>query len=62
MKFIVTKTSDYRYEEIVEINTLEELLEMYNKYGDIIITDNFVNDEKYSDIKLEIEIYDGYRE
>ena len=62
MKFIVTKVSDWKYKRVVEINTLEELLEMRKQYGRIIILENYINDKEYPDIKLEIEIYDGYRE
>ena len=41
----------------LEINTLDELINFRNKYGDIIITKNYLN----KDIP-EIEIYDTYRE
>lgn len=41
----------------VEINTLEELIKFYEKYGDIIIKHCLWN-KSYK----EIEIYDGYRE
>lgn len=34
----------------IEINTLEELIEFSNKYGDLIVSEN------------RIEIYDDYRE
>ena len=62
MKFILTKVSDWDLKDVIEINTLEELLEIYKKNGTLVITDNWVNDEEFPDIKLEIEIYDSYRE
>lgn len=41
----------------VKINSLEELLEFKNKYGDLIIKESFCNDSIN-----EIEIYDTWRE
>lgn len=41
----------------IEVNTLEDLIEFQEKYGDIIIQKSWDNDT----IK-EIEIYDDYRE
>ncbi len=41
----------------LEINTLEELLDFKNKYGQIIILESWYN----PDI-VELEIYDDYRE
>lgn len=41
----------------VEVNTLDELVEFYNKYGRLVIKDCMWN-EAYK----EIEIYDDYRE
>lgn len=43
--------------QFIEINTLEELIELYNECGDIIITQNINNG-----YITEIEIYDDYRE
>lgn len=42
-KFTVTKASDYEYTEEVEINTIEELFKLREKYNNfpIIIEDNF---------------------
>lgn len=68
-KFIVTKTSDFEYGDIVNINSLEELLSFVRKNGDIIISERiepvmqedgkcrFEPSGKYM-----IEIYDTYRE
>ena len=41
----------------VEINTLEELMEFYDKYGSIIIHTFFWSDDVHM-----LEIYDDYRE
>ena len=41
----------------VEFNTLEELIEFCDKYGDVVIT-NCTRNKAYK----EIEIYDDYRE
>ena len=53
MKFVVTKSSDWDYNEEVEINTLEEMkdFQLQAQYSLIV---NF-----YAGT---IEIYDGYRE
>lgn len=36
MKFKVTKASSYKYEEEIEINSLEELIKFYDKEGDLV--------------------------
>lgn len=41
----------------IKINTLEELLTFYEKYGDLIISENWDNEKE-----MQIEIYDDYRE
>lgn len=41
IKAIVTKASDYTFFEIMEFNSLEELLDFYDENGDIILGDNF---------------------
>ena len=41
----------------VEFNTLEELIEFCNKYGNVVIEDYMWNEEY-----KEIEIYDDYRD
>lgn len=52
MKFRITKSSDPLYEEEIEINTLEELLDLQRReWYDLILIDG-----------REIEIYDDYRE
>lgn len=57
MKFNVTKTSDYAYEEVVEISSLEELKEFQRKNMEHhLIIDFFSSHDPF------IEIYDDYRE
>lgn len=41
----------------VKISNLEELIAFYEKYGDLIISENWDNKEEF-----QIEIYDDYRE
>ena len=41
----------------IKINTLEELIKFCEKYGDLIISQDWDNKEK-----MQIEIYDDYRE
>lgn len=48
------KKSDGWY---IKINTLEELIAFENKYGSLIISKNYDNQEE-----MQIEIYDDYRE
>lgn len=47
------KYADRRIE--IEVNSLEELLELYKKYGSLIINNS---EEGY----IQLEIYDEYRE
>ena len=48
---------------IIEINTLEELLEYVKKEkGPIIISDSVFADDHQKDVKWALETYDGYRE
>ena len=42
---------------VINIDTLEDLIKLVNKYGDIIV----VQVDDYKGIELCIEIYDGYR-
>ena len=76
MKFKVTKASDWVFEEMVEINTLEELLDFIDQkekehndnggkpsyFGGIVIDrDDFEHPHK-KDSGWGIEIYDDYIE
>ena len=41
----------------IEIKDLEDLMKIYNKYGDIVIENSY-----YKEFPVAIEIYDSYRE
>ena len=43
----------------IEINSIEELIALSRKYGEIIITDHYLN---INDMHPTLEIYDDYRE
>lgn len=65
MKFTLCKTSD-DFKKIIEINTLEDLERLENKYKHELII-SIVSDNFYKEIYPEsdgryIEIYDDYRE
>lgn len=53
----IARDLDKRDCYMIEINTLEELLELKNKYGDLIINTSYIDRKTHS-----IEIYDNYRE
>ena len=56
MKFKLTRTSDLHFEDEIEIDTLEKLINfIYGNGGQIVL---FVEDGKIP----EIEIYDAWRE
>lgn len=71
MEFIVIRSSQFPDEKprnvkniykkgngwYIKINTLEELIAFENKYGSLIISKVWDNQEK-----MQIEIYDTYRE
>ena len=57
MKFLVTKASDLDYEEYVEINTLEELKALSDKYNEELVI-NFDSTRGFN----QITIYDDYLE
>ena len=44
----------------IEINSLDDLIALHLKYGDIIITGD--GDDEYKEYPLQLEIYDDYRE
>ena len=63
MKVVIKKASDWDYREVKEINTLEELLKIYNSL--IIDTSkNIINiyKEKAKKIDCVVTIYDNYVE
>ena len=53
MKFVVTKSSDWDYNEEVEINTLEEMKDFQIQAQDSLIVSFYAGT---------IEIYDDYKE
>ena len=71
MKFRVIRSSQFSDEKprnvkgiykkddnwYIKINTLEELIDFYNQYGSLIISENWDNEKE-----MQIEIYDDYRE
>lgn len=52
----ITRDNGIRDVWSIEINSIEELIEFVNKYGEIVVQDDFCSDYK------EIEIYDDWRE
>ena len=72
MKFILTSVSD-KYTRchdtkenckcnILEITTLEELLDYVKKEKESVIIDYIFQDKHLPDVKWSLETYDGYRE
>lgn len=66
MKFTLLKTSDDDFKKIIEINTLEDLERLENKYKRELII-SIVSDDFDKEIYPKtdgryIEIYDDYRE
>lgn len=59
MKVLVLKVSDYTYEEIKEINSLQDL---QNIYHSLIIDFENADDYGYSDVNAIVRIYDDYVE
>ena len=59
MKVLVLKASDYTYEEIKEINSLQDL---QNIYHSLVIDFEKADDYGYSDIDVIVRIYDDYLE
>lgn len=68
MKFNVTRTSDWGYEEQIEINSLEELISFIKEQGSCIVTVPMVpigiegTDSFKKSLIPSIEIYDDWRE
>ena len=58
--FIKTDANGVKYKDelwVIRIDTLEELIDLTNKYGNLMISNVYSPDELNS-----IEIYDSYRE
>ena len=64
MKSLITKTSDWKYKEVREINSIDDIINIYRKLVITKIDDNYLEiiGEKYKDCDIEIEIYDDWRE
>lgn len=63
MKFTLMKSSDWDFEETVEINTLEDLKELQDKYKIPDNTETWKNPSLIINFNTHIiEIYDYYRE
>lgn len=60
MKFIMYRASDYDKEWIEEVNNLDDLFKLYEKYGDIAIKKQ--DDQLYDDPQWELMILDTYIE
>lgn len=64
MKFLLTRTSDLfssTRNETIEINSIEELIELVRKEGEIIVGP-VPQYRRTEELPYEIEIYDSYRE
>ena len=61
MKFNITKTSDWRFHEVRDFQSLEELMKFVNDNGceAVLSVDNFGH---YNNDYPTFEIYDDYRE
>lgn len=64
MKALITKTSDWKYKEVREIKSIDDIINIYRKLVITKIDDNYLEiiGEKYKDCDIEIEIYDDWRE
>ena len=62
MTFRVIKVSDYEFEEFVNIETIEELKKVYDKYGKIDLIIDFCGQFVGEDGVPVIMIYDDYIE
>ena len=65
MKFRLTKASDWKFEEEIEINSLEDLITLQNKYKNYEGDPDYVWDNPSLVIDFnekEITIYDNYLE
>ena len=65
MKFRLTKASDWKFEEEIEINSLDDLITLQNKYKNYEGDPDYVWDNPSLVIDFnekEITIYDNYLE
>lgn len=60
MKFLTLKASDDNYVTYTELNSIDDLIQFIEEYGEIIFGSNY--DPKDDSYKLSILIYDDYIE
>ena len=58
MKALITKTSDWKYKEVREIKSIDDIINIYRKLVITKIDDDYLEiiGEKYKDCDIEIEI------
>ena len=61
MKFILTKASDRKYKDEIEINSIDELINFVKRKWNIIIEQNYIDRDTPKD-EFMITIYDDYVE
>lgn len=62
MKAKLTKTSDWKFEKKVDVETIEDVLKYHNKVVLIKADEPTRYGEGFEDCEIEIEIYDDWRE
>lgn len=64
MKALITKASDWEYEETKEVNSIEDILKIYPEVVLRKIDDSYVSlfGNKYKGYDIEIKIYDDWME
>lgn len=64
MKALIKKSSDWEYEEVKEVNSIEDIFKIYSRVVLEKIDDSYVPlfGNKFKDYDLIIEIYDDWRE
>lgn len=59
MKALICKTSDYKYNDVREIESLDDLAELGKEYSLVV---SFNSSWGYNTYDIVVEIYDDYRE
>ena len=64
MKALITKSSDWAYEDTKEVNSIEDILKINSRVVLKKIDDEYVHlfGNRYKDFDIEVEIYDDWRE
>lgn len=64
MKALITKTSDWEYREVKEVNSIEDILKIHPKVVLEKIDDDYIElfGDEYKDFDMKVEIYDYWRE